>query len=413
MPSLSLKDCQIGPEEAKLFLKMPWLTNLNLSANYLLGNTGAQILSSHSTLEKLTLAECKINSYGVKAFSGNKTLKALDLSKNSVGYQELCFFLSLPNLTELSLSASKEIPTESTTTTHAINRALKILDVSSNSLENPGVEALLCCPNLTQINLSSCKLIEIDFILKFQYLKILNLSWNLLTDENVLALSMHPFITELNLRDCDISPTGLGYLSNNPVLEKLNLGRNRELRGDSIVEHFSNFPALTDLDLGGCSIDDKAVAALAKHSGLQNLDLTGNLIILSWGIVALALNPNMRKLHLSCEGINMIYLLFFAGNQALDDFIMQGTMSKDISNLLFKRNLSLKKQYDKATEDILLSCLPFPQVLVPIVADYSREYRYDYRFFHNRLTAEERRQWNAVLPQIEENLPEIKNIIHL
>ena len=63
------------------------------------------------------------------------------------------------------------------------------------------METLLYCPNLTQINLSSCKIssIEIDYILKFQYLKILNLSWNLLTDEDVLALSKHPFITELNL----------------------------------------------------------------------------------------------------------------------------------------------------------------------------------------------------------------------
>ena len=104
MPSLSLKDCQIGPEEAKLFLDMPWLTNLDLSYNPLLGNTGAEILSSHSTLEKLTLAGCEINSDGVKAFSGNKTLKALDLSLNSVGYQGFCFLLSLPNLTELSLN---------------------------------------------------------------------------------------------------------------------------------------------------------------------------------------------------------------------------------------------------------------------------------------------------------------------
>ncbi len=96
MPSLSLKDCQIGPEEAKLFLKMPWLTNLDLSDNSLLGNTGAKILSSHSTLEKLTLAGCEINSDGVKAFSGNKTLKALDLSGNSVGYQGFCFFYLSP-----------------------------------------------------------------------------------------------------------------------------------------------------------------------------------------------------------------------------------------------------------------------------------------------------------------------------
>ena len=140
----------------------------------------------------------------------------------------------------------------------------------------------------------------------------------------MLALSKHPFITELNLCFCDISPTGLGYLSDNPVLEKLDLSDNKQLRGDAIVKHFSNFPALTDLTLRHCSIDDKTVVALAKHSGLQNLDLWNNHIILSWGIVALALNQNIRKLRLNCEGINMVYLLFFAGNQALDDFIMQG-----------------------------------------------------------------------------------------
>ena len=184
--------------------------------------------------------------------------------------------------------------------------------------------------------------------------------------------------------------------------------------GDALVKHFSKFPALTDLTLRDCSIDDKAVAALAKHSGLQNLDLSDNRVILSWGIVALALNPNIRKLGLNCEGINMVYLLFFAGNQALEDFIMEGNpVNRDVSNLLFKRNPTLKKQYDKAVEDILLSCLPLPQALVPIVQDYSREYRYDYRFFHDRLTTERRRQWDEVLPQIEENLPEIKNIIRL
>ena len=101
----------------------------------------------------------------------------------------------------------------------------------------------------------------------------MNLSRNVLTDGDVLALSKHPFITELDLRFCDISPTGLGYLSDNPVLEKLNLSYNKHLMGDAVVKHFSNFPALTDLTLRHCSIDDKAVAALAKHSGLQNLDL--------------------------------------------------------------------------------------------------------------------------------------------
>ena len=197
-------------------------------------------------------------------------------------------------------------------------------------------------------------------------------------------------------------------------MEKLNLSFNKRLVGDAVVKHFSNFPALTDLTLRHCSIDDKAVAALAKHSGLQNLDLWNNQIILSWGIVALALNPNIRKLVLNCEGINTIYLLFFAGNQALDDFIMEGNrVNRDVSNLLFKRNPTLKKQYDKAVEDILLSCLPLPKALVPIVQDYSREYRYDYRFFHDRLTPETRRQWDKVLPEIEENLPEIKNIIRL
>ncbi len=249
------------------------------------------------------------------------------------------------------------------------------------------METLISCPNLTQIDLSSCKSsIEIDYILKFQYLKILNLSHNVLTDENVRALSKHRFITELYVNSCDISPTGLGYLSDNPVLEKLDLSFNTRLVGDGVVKHFSNFPALTDLSLRHCRIDDKAVAALAKHSVLQNLDLWNNGIILSWGIVALALNPNIRKLVLNCERINMVYLLFFAGNQALEDFIMQGDpVNRDVSNLLFKRNPTLKKQYDKAAKDILLSCLPLPQALVPIVPDYSREYRYDYRFFHTIL----------------------------
>ncbi len=188
----------------------------------------------------------------------------------------------------------------------------------------------------------------------------------------------------------------------------------QQLRGDALVKHFSKFPALTDLTLRSCSIDDKAVAALAKHSGLQNLNLTANPVILSWGIIALALNPNIRKLNLSCNRINGIYLLFLAGNQALEDFIMEGNpVNRDVSNLLFKRNPILKKQYDKAVEDILLSCLPLPKALVPIVQDYSREYRYDYRFFHDSLTPEGRRQWDEVLPEIEENLPEIKNIIRL
>ena len=95
------------------------------------------------------------------------------------------------------------------------------------------METLLYCPSLTQINLFSCKIssIEIDYILKFQYLKILNLSGIVLTDENVFALSKHPFITELNLGCCNISPTGLGYLSDNPVLEKLDLYDNTAIDG--------------------------------------------------------------------------------------------------------------------------------------------------------------------------------------
>ena len=70
-----------------------------------------------------------------------------------------------------------------------------------------------------------------------------------------------------------------------------------------------------------------------------------------------------------------------------------------------------KKQQDKAEKDILSSCLPFPQALIPIVQDYTREYSYSFRLFHDRLSEEGRRQWDSVLPEIEKNLPEIKKFL--
>ena len=55
MPSLSLKNCRLGPEEAKLFLNMPWLKSLDLSFNPLLGDEGAKTLASLIMVKELQL----------------------------------------------------------------------------------------------------------------------------------------------------------------------------------------------------------------------------------------------------------------------------------------------------------------------------------------------------------------------
>ncbi len=413
MPSLSLKKCQLGPEEAKLFLNMPWLKSLNLSNNPLLGDEGAKTLASLITLEELRLPRCNISTDGVKVFLNNKTLTTLELSDNPVGYEGLLVLLSLSNLINLALGTC-EIKIElSKSTRYTINQNLKTLDLKENSLENQEMISLLTyCPALTQVDFGFMKISAIDLntIVKFQNLKILKLGGIALTDENVLDLSNHLFITELSLPGCGLSPTGLGYLSKNPVLEKLMLSCNEKLQGDAVNKHFSNFPALTQLILRSCYISDTAISSIAKNPRLKKLDFSDNFTTLSWGIIALALNANLSELTFDCNGIQDIYLFFFLGNRALDYLDMHGNHS-EISDLLLERNSMQKKQQDKTEKDILSSCLPFPQVLIPIVQDYTREYSYRYRLFRKRLSEEGRRQWNSVLPEIEKNLPEIKKFL--
>ncbi len=418
MPSLSLNKCQLGPEEAKLFLNMPWLKSLDLGSNPV-GDEGAKTLASLITLEELRLQKCNITPDGVKVFLKNKTLTTLDLSANPVGYEGLLVLLSLSNLINLALETCEINIELSTSTRYTINQNLKTLNLSHNSLKNQEMMSLLTyCPGLTQVDFGfmQTSAIDLNTIVKFKNLKILKLDNIDLTDENVLDLSNHPFITELSLISCGLSPTGLGYLSKNPVLEKLNLSYNKKLQGDTVNKHFSNFPALTHLILNHCSISDKAISSIAKNPRLQKLNFTKNSIILSWGIIALALNANISKLTFDCGGIPDIYLLFFFGNRALDylnildDWKMHGN-KLGISDSLFERNPMQKKQQDEAEKEILSSCLPFPQVLIPIVQDYTREYSYSFQLFHNRLSKEERRQWDSVLPEIEKNLPEITKFL--
>ncbi len=417
MPSLSLKECQLGPEEAKLFLNMPWIKSLDLSSNPL-GDEGAKTLASLITLEELRLQSCNITPDGVKVFLNNKTLTTLDLSGNAVRYEGLLVLLSLSNLINLALTACK-IKKLSKSTHYTINKNLKTLNFGQNSLENQEMISLLTyCPGLTQVDFGFMKTSAIDLnqIVKFQNLKILKLDCIALTDENVLDLSNHPFITELSLLSCGLSPTGLGYLSKNPVLKKLDLSNNEKLQGDTVNKHFSNFPALTHLILNNCYISDKAISSIAKNPRLQKLKLTKNSITLSWGIIALALNANISELTFDCNGIPDIYLLFFLGNRALDylnilDYSKRNGNKLGISDSLFERNPMLKKQQDEAEKVILSSCLPFPQVLIPIVQDYTREYSYSFQLFHNRLSGKRKRQWASVLPEIEKNLPEITKFL--
>ncbi len=420
MPSLSLYKCELGPEEAKLFLNMPWLKSLDLGSNPV-GDEGAKTLASLITLEELRLSDCNITPDGVKVFLKNKTLTTLDLSHNPVGYEGLLVLLSLSNLINLTLELC-EIKIElSKSTRYTINQNLKTLNLSHNSLKNQEMMSLLTyCPALTQADFKynmQPSAIDLNTIVKFQNLKILKLDCIALTDENVLDLSNHPFITELSLSRCGLSPTGLGYLSKNPVLEKLNLTNNTKLQGDTVNKHFSNFPALTHLILNHCSISDKAISSIAKNPRLQKLRFTNNSIILSWGIIALALNANISELTFDYDGIPDIYLLFFLGNRALDylnilDYSKRNGNKLGISDSLFERNPMLKKQQDKTEKEILSSCLSFfPQVLIPIIQDYTREYSYSFQLFHNRLSKEEKRQWNSVLPEIEKNLPEITKFL--
>ena len=274
------------------------------------------------------------------------------------------------------------------------------------------ISLLTYCPGLTQVDFGHMQTSAIDLntIVKFQNLKILKLDFIALTDENVLYLSNHPFITELSLKRCDLSPTGLGYLSKNPVLEKLDLSCNEKLQGDTVNKHFSNFPALTHLKLSSCYISDTAISSIAKNSRLKKLDFSNNFIMLSWGIIALALNANISELTFDCHGIRDTYLYFFWGNRALDYLNMNGNYL-GISDLLFERNPMQKKQQDKAEKDILSSCLPFPQALIPIVQDYTREYSYRYRLFRKCLTEAGKRDLASVLPEIEKNLPEITKFL--
>ncbi len=254
-------------------------------------------------------------------------------------------------------------------------------------------------------------------------LKDLYLGYNPLSEESFRLLSTHPTLTRLGLGGCRIDiPWGNDFFLQNTVLRSLDLSdfrphdTTRSILDNLLAHFFANHSTLTRLNLQGRCINDDGAMVLASNTRLTWLNLMDNPIGFL-GAMALAFNETLKTLKISITDKKQLGWLFLLGNQNLKSLTIEYCSNDPFRscptdryyhglNGLNIRNTALHMERDKQFRN-LLKVLPIPDVLTDIIHGYakrSHSYPYNFSLFCHSLTPEIKKQINAKLPQIREEI---------
>ncbi len=253
LDTLSLKNFAIDSIVFKNVANMTWLSELNLSRNFIASLTGIDALTG---LKKLNLSENSI--VDISPMENLTQLTELNLSQNSI--QDLPALAKLTNITRLELANNRiQLLTGLEKLTN-----LEYIDITFNTCLN--VEALSKCKKLKNASLSHNALEQLDGLEGSVSLETLNLSNNLLIDLSEIGSLQ-------GLKVLDISSNAVESLEimvNLVALEKLFASKNEIKSIDSLTE----LKALNELDIENNSIS--TIANLKKCTALKSVKAFGN-----------------------------------------------------------------------------------------------------------------------------------------
>lgn len=310
------------------------LTVLKLSFN-LIGELASGVFGRLSRLERLELAENRIDQVENRAFSTLANLKMLNLSSNKSINLAQDTFVDLNNLEELDLSYCA-IKTMNHVNLDRLNN-LKKIHLQSNEIDSLASDLFRGLSNVQLINLSYNRLSKVDcdvFTASLTSLTKLNLTGNDLTHVENNSFSHLTNLTELSLNCQKINPSL-------KLIENMNKLVNLEMSFSNIIdltwELFEKFTQLRSLNLVGNLIGSLGANMFSTLSNLLDLSLSKNQIeyVDQRAFQGLA---NLTELYLSVNKISHIPNRTFHGLRNLQKLTLH---TNQIESLAFLNDESL------------------------------------------------------------------------
>ncbi|AXV83969.1 leucine-rich repeat protein [Ralstonia solanacearum] len=300
LESLDLSDTPIGDRGAQLLASSTSLTSLNLSGNEI-SDAGAAAFADNTSLTSLNLRGNHISDAGAEALGRNTVLTSLDVSANPIGNTGVQALASSRSLTSLNL-CSTWIEDEGVEAL-ASNTVLRSLDISHNRFGAQFAAELAQNRTLASLKANHCSLTNnvAQQLASIRSLTALELSSNLIDDAGVQAIVRNASLRSLDLSQNPIGLGGLHALALSRTLTSLDVSCiGCGDRGGLVL---SKSRSLTLLKLGSNGIASEGVQILAANRSLISLDLSGNTIDVV-AARALAKNPRLASLNASSCGLD-------------------------------------------------------------------------------------------------------------
>lgn len=276
LESLYVNDCGLGETGAQYLSTLSSITSLGISGNEI-GNQGAEYLSRLLSLTWLDVGNNNINWNGAKFIGRLSSLNTLHISENHIDDGGVEFISRLSSLTSLAASEC--------------------------SIGYKGAGYISYLTSLDSLELGGNEIGDIgaNYISKISSLASLNLSGNGIKDMGAKYISQLSNLTALRMTYNEITEAGARQLARLSKLTSLRLDSNAI--GDKGAEALSELSSLTSLSLTRSQIGDDGAVHLSRLSRLSSLSLSYNMIK-DRGAEAISRLPLLTELHLDYNRIN-------------------------------------------------------------------------------------------------------------